>query len=150
MSQREWKPDDVVGTHYQDNIWFEELLPEVQAALMSQPDEKPEWVARKFPRERYLELLDLIDSLPLPSRKGVCVEDTNLLRDYLIESFGAITNGQLNFAHPTGQQEAALREALEMITTTDEEGVCDNGYGVVDVAKRALSAPATQESAKQS
>ena len=65
-------------------------LSETPGQGQEERDYTPEWVKVKFSDERYHELLDLIDSLPMPSRKGVCVNDTNLLRDYLMDSFGAI------------------------------------------------------------
>ena len=69
--------------------WYQAIL-SVTGQGQEERDYTPEWVKVKFSDERYHELLDLIDSLPMPSRKGVCVNDTNLLRDYLMDSFGAI------------------------------------------------------------
>ena len=69
-----------------------EALLSVTGQGQEERDYTPHWVKEKFSRKRYLDLLDLIDSLPSVQQKGVCVADANTLRDYLLESWGAIQN----------------------------------------------------------
>jgi hypothetical protein len=147
MSQREWKPDDVVGELLQanwnmrtdflhpTNLLFADLSSEVQAALKSQPDEKCEGV-----------LIFSAGMGEVNGKPGFVPNEP--ARMHCSGCGGSSGDGQ-------GQQEAALREALTIIDDfisfadwcAPEKGPIRSKAGELigkaRTFKEALSTPAT-------